>query len=90
METSLLFRNHAGQPEKIRASKNALSILEFGKREPVTGFNISDTLLIKEPHTELLFTPVFWPGEFQGLYNPCGCKESDKIKISLASNYSQQ
>ena len=22
-------------------------------------------------------TPVFWPGEFQGLYNPWGCKESD-------------
>lgn len=55
METSLLFHNHAGQPEKIRTSKNALSNLEFGKKkEPVTqrGFNISDTLLIKEPHTE--------------------------------------
>ena len=22
-------------------------------------------------------TPVFWPGEFQGLHSPCGCKESD-------------
>ena len=22
-------------------------------------------------------TPVFWPGEFHGLYNPQGCKESD-------------
>ena len=22
-------------------------------------------------------TPVFWPGEFQGLYSPRGCKESD-------------
>ena len=21
-------------------------------------------------------TPVFWPGEFQGLYSPWGCKES--------------
>ena len=21
--------------------------------------------------------PVFWPGEFHGLYNPWGCKESD-------------
>ena len=20
-------------------------------------------------------TPIFWPGEFQGLYNPWGCKE---------------
>jgi len=25
----------------------------------------------------------FWPGEFQGLYNPWGCKESDKIKKYL-------
>ena len=22
-------------------------------------------------------TPVFWPGEFDGLYSPWGCKESD-------------
>ena len=22
-------------------------------------------------------TPVFWPGEFHGLYRPWGCKESD-------------
>ena len=26
---------------------------------------------------EGLPTPVFWPGEFHGLYNPWGCKESD-------------
>ena len=24
-----------------------------------------------------LLTPVFWPGEFHGVYSPCGCKESD-------------
>ena len=24
-----------------------------------------------------LTTPVFWPGEFHGLYSPWGCKESD-------------
>ena len=24
---------------------------------------------------EWLPTPVFWPGEFQGLYSPCSCKE---------------
>ena len=27
---------------------------------------------------EGLPTPVFWPGEFQGLYSPQGCKESDR------------
>ena len=26
---------------------------------------------------ERLPTPVFWPGEFHGLYSPKGCKESD-------------
>ena len=26
---------------------------------------------------ERLPTPVFWPGEFNGLYSPWGCKESD-------------
>ena len=26
---------------------------------------------------ERLPTPVFWPGEFHGLYNILGCKESD-------------
>ena len=23
------------------------------------------------------YTPVFWPGEFHGLYSPWGCRESD-------------
>ena len=26
---------------------------------------------------ERLPTPIFWPGEFHGLYSPWGCKESD-------------
>ena len=29
---------------------------------------------------ERLLTPVFWPGEFHGLYGPQGCKESDTIE----------
>ena len=24
-----------------------------------------------------LLIPVFWPGEFHGVFSPCGCKESD-------------
>ena len=27
--------------------------------------------------TDRLPTPVFWPGEFHGLYSPWGCKESE-------------
>ena len=35
---------------------------------------------------ERLPSPVFWPGEFHGLYSPLGCKESDpteKLSLSL-------
>ena len=35
---------------------------------------------------EKLPMPVFWPGEFQGLYSPWGRKESDKteqLSVSL-------
>ena len=33
---------------------------------------------------ERLPTPVFWPGEFHGLYSPWGCKQSDTTeRLSL-------
>ena len=33
----------------------------------------------------MLPTPVFWPGEFYGLYNPWGCKELDTTEqLSLS------
>ena len=37
---------------------------------------------------ERLPTPVFWPGEFQGLYSPWGPKESDREGLSLWNFYS--
>ena len=41
----------------------------------LTGFN---PCVWKIPwRWEWLPTPVFWPGEFHGLYSPWGCKESD-------------
>ena len=36
---------------------------------------------------EGLPTPVFWPGEFHGLYNPWGCKESDTTEWLSFSSY---
>ena len=34
---------------------------------------------------ERLPTPVFWPGEFHGLYSPWGRKESDRTeRLSLS------
>ena len=38
---------------------------------------------------ERLPTPVFWPGEFRGLYSPWGHEESDKteqLSLSLSSH----
>ena len=32
---------------------------------------------------ERLYTPVFWPGEFHGLYSPWGHKESDTTELLL-------
>ena len=35
---------------------------------------------------EQLLAPVFWPGEFQGLFSPWGCKELDtteRLSLSL-------
>ena len=38
----------------------------------------SSILAWRIPRTrKKLPTPVFWPGEFHGLYSPWGCKESD-------------
>jgi len=39
---------------------------------------------------ERLPTPVFWPGEFYGLYSPWGCKELDtteRFSLSLFNGY---
>ena len=39
----------------------------------------------RSPGRERLPTPVFWPGEFHGLYGPWGCKESDTTEwLSLS------
>ena len=32
---------------------------------------------------ERLPTPVFWPGEFHGLYGPWDCKEPERLSLSL-------
>ena len=38
---------------------------------------------------ELLPTPVFWPGEFHGLYNPWGHKELDMTEqLSFSTSFS--
>ena len=47
----------------------------------LTGF---DPWVGKAPwRRERLPTPVFWPGEFHGLYSPWGRKDSDKTDFQL-------
>ena len=45
----------------------------------VHSFYFSKNVIVgKTPwRRERLPTPVFWPGEFHGLYSPWGCKELD-------------
>ena len=38
---------------------------------------------------ERLPTPVYWPGEFHGLYSPYGCKEShttERLSLTVYMN----
>ena len=39
---------------------------------------------------ERLPTPVFWPGEFHGLYSPCGHKESDTTFTFITDDHMQK
>ena len=39
---------------------------------------------------ERLPTPVFWPGEFHGLYSPWDCKESDTTEQLSLTVYMNQ
>ena len=45
---------------------------------------VQEAWVQEDPLEKGMATPVFWPGEFQGLYSPCGCKESDMTeRLSL-------
>ena len=40
---------------------------------------------------ERLPSPVFWPGEFHGLYRPWDCKQSDTTeRLSLSFTFKSQ
>ena len=44
--------------------------------------------LERSPGEGGLPAPVFWPGEFHGLYSPWGCKESDTTeRLSLSPQF---
>ena len=64
------------------------SILELplcfsaGKEFTCNAEDLGSSQAWKEPwRRERLSTPVFWPGEFQGLYSPQGHKKLDMTKL---------
>ena len=58
----------------------AFLVAQRAKSLPV----VQEAWVQEDPLEKGMATPVFWPGEFQGLYSPCGCKESDTTeRLSL-------
>ena len=61
-------RRTRGFPDSSVGNESACSVGDLGSmprlgRSPGEGIRLP--------------TPVFWPGEFRGLFSPWGCKESD-------------
>ena len=64
---------------KLNTSFEISLVAQLVKNPPAT----QDTW-VRSPGWGRLPTPVFWPGEFHGLYSPWGCKESDTTeRLSL-------
>ena len=62
-----------------------LTIQTFVSKVMSLLFNMQSRFVKIPWRRERLSTPVFWPGEFHGLYSPWGCKESDTTEgLSLS------
>ena len=63
-------------------------VAQMVKNSPAMWETWVQSLGLKIPwRREMLPTPVFWPGEFHGLYSPQGHKESDTTEqLSLLRN----
>ena len=73
-----------GRASKIISLNASFALLGFpgGSAGKESACSVGDLSSIPElgrfpGERERLPTPVFWPGEFHGLYSPRGCKESD-------------
>ena len=63
---------------------------QLAKNPPICGRPVFDPLVGKIPwRREQLPTPVFWHGEFHGLYSPLGHKELDTTEQISLHFYSQ-
>ena len=74
--------------ESICGSDGKESACNAGNPGSITGLGrewLPTLVFFPLEKREKLPTPVFWPGEFHGLYSPWGCKESDTTKrLSLS------
>ena len=61
--------------------KRASLVAQLVKNPPAMQETWVQTLGWEDPlEKERLPTPVFWPGEFHGLYSSWGCKQLDTIE----------
>ena len=53
-----------------------------GRKKEASHRRVADLSISRsyEEEEKRLPTSVFWPGEFHGLYSPCGCKVSDRTE----------
>ena len=74
----------------VYCSHWASLVAQLVKNPPAIGRPGFDPWVGKIPwRRERLPTPIFWPGEFHGLYSPWGRKESDTIEcLSLSCRIS--
>ena len=85
-ETPVQFLGREGYPLQYSWASLWLSWQRIQQQGGRLGFN---PWVGKIPWTrERLPTPVFWPGEFCGLYTPWGCKELDTTEwLSLSLSF---
>ena len=69
--TRMRFPSSSEGKESVCNVRDLALILGLGRDRIYLG------ILLVFPSNTRLPTPVFWPGEFQGLYSPWGRKESD-------------
>ena len=107
MKCSVRNKGSGGRPASLCPQTLCLGLLEthsFVEHLRIQTFIERTSLvaqLVKNPwvgkipwRRERLPTPVFWPGEFYGLYSPWGRKESDttspSLSLSQANSYAQK
>ena len=89
-ETPVRFLGREDPLEKGYASHSSILSFPCGSAGKESACIEGDLGSIGKIHwrRERLPPPVFWPGEFHGLYSLCGCKESDTTeRLPFTVNY---